>query len=78
MGAHRNFSRSRKGQGLGDVASAEREPITGSRGRALDRVSGAKTPPEAESFEAFYTHKRRPKTLLSILVLQISLTDFFT
>jgi len=46
MGAHRNFSR--EGQGLGKMASAEREPITGVWGRApvgyRRRGQGAKTP----------------------------------
>jgi len=35
------------------MASAEREPITGSRGRAPDGVSGGRSPPEAEKVLRF-------------------------
>jgi len=63
VGAHRNFSR--EGQKLGDMASVECKPITGSgaeppvgsRGR-----EGAK-PPEAQSFEAFSHLKKAQKAV---------------
>jgi len=61
MGAHRNFFREGRGQRLGDMASAEREPITGIRKWSPERVLGAQPlvrgssseVPEAESFIAF-------------------------
>jgi len=65
VSAHRNFSRER--QGLEDMASAERVPITGglgleppvgSRARAPDQGGKA---PEAESFEEFAHLKKAHK-----------------
>jgi len=55
-GTHRNFSR--EGQGLAAMASAECEPVMGVWGADPTTVqrqnpwSGAKSPPEAEGFEA--------------------------
>jgi len=63
MGAHRKFSR--MGQGLGDMASAQREPIMGSGGRSpqwvqrqspRSRDQGAKL-----CLEAFVRLKKGPK-----------------
>jgi len=39
MGVHRNFSR--EGQGLWDMASAEREPVTGVWGQSPQQGPGA-------------------------------------
>ena len=70
MSVHENFSR----EGLGDMASAEREPITGYWDGELPagfrgRVAGQNAkPPEADSFDTDTERlpKGRLKTLLTI------------